>query len=525
MEKVHFYVLMGLFLVVFSLFSLADTNTGWPCTNTASCQEDLGEDGETYYCNTTLGSCFLVQEAAPLPPPPQRNVSNVSMVSSPAVEARVSTLEATITTVRNDVSLLNADVGTISSTVGVIRSDITSIQRQVAQVSNDIGALSGDIAALRTELAPRIDQAISGFAVLQENLNTTQVELTVVEQSLAKERAFTKFLTYLFFALLVLAITLGVIYYVTRKPMEVNQQVLEYITRHVKKGEKFPSIRERLRKAGWADEDIGWAYKETVKRNYQNYLQQKSAPVAAERSTQTSATTAPKRTEAPIQLGSDKSKIISISIVSILLIIGVIFLLSGTVGKAIFLTKAVNTTGEILYGITCTPPHILSPAGDTCCLDQNNNTRCDVDERQVQQIAQGERCTDNLQCGLGELCIDGNCGSLASLYLGSPICDQLCNYYAVEISTSDGETYNVAPRKGSYTAAGALEWRILQGPTHCKGEAPVVPINIIRKEPGKIMSEEIITLRRGQTSKPLTHPDLPQLSFTLTMDSIKELCS
>ncbi len=523
MEKIHFYVLIGLFLLVFSLFSQADTNTGWPCTTNQSCQEDLGEDGESYYCNTTLGACFLVRQAAPSPPPP-RSVSNVSVVVSPALEARVGTLEATVTTTRNDVSLLNTDVGAIASDVGVIRSDITSIQRQVAQVSNDISTLSQDIAALRTELAPRIDQAISGFAVLQDNLNSTQVELGVIEQSLAKERAFTKFLTYFFFTLLVLAIALGVIYYVTKKPMEMNQQIIEYITKYVKKGEKFPSIRERLRKAGWADEDITLAYKETVKQNYQRYLQQKSTPLKSERPALQSATPAQKA-PAPIQLGSDKSKIISISIVSILLIIGVIFLLSGTVGQAIFLTKAVNTTGEILYGISCTPPHILNPAGDACCLDQNNNTRCDLDERQVEQVAQGERCTDNLQCGLGELCIDGNCGSLASLYLGSPICDQLCNYYAVEISTSDGETYNVAPRKGSYTAAGALEWRILQGQTHCKGEAPVVPINIIRKEPGKILNEEIITLRRGQTSKTLTHPDLPQLSFTLTMDSVKELCS
>ena len=136
----------------------------------------------------------------------------------------------------------------------------------------------------------------------------------------------------------------------------------------------------------------------------------------------------------------------------------------------------------------------------------------------------GGACNDNNQCPAGEYCVEGFCHTLASLYKRDGDCTKLCSYYAVKMLTSDGETHSIKPKRGSYTVVGALEWKLLEMPQHCKGEIPTVPINIILKKPGEIISERIITLTEGETSEVLTHPNLPEVEFTLTADTVYETC-
>ena len=81
------------------------------------------------------------------------------------------------------------------------------------------------------------------------------------------------------------------------------------------------------------------------------------------------------------------------------------------------------------------------------------------------------------------------------------------------------------PKRGSYTAAGALEWKIMDAPEHCNGEPTIIPVSIIKKSPGKILSEQVITLHKGQASPVLTHPTLPDFSFSLKIEEVNELCS
>jgi hypothetical protein len=173
--------------------------------------------------------------------------------------------------------------------------------------------------------------------------------------------------------------------------------------------------------------------------------------------------------------------------------------------------------------VECTPPHILTPTGDACCLDVDNSSVCDTVEARQGQVT-GGACNDNNQCPKGEYCANGFCHTLASLYKGEGDCTKLCSYYAVKMLTSDGETYSIKPKRGSYTAAGALEWKLLEMPQHCKGEKPIAPVNIILKRPGEIVSEQVITLQQGEKSQVLSHPDLPKVAFTLTADTVFETC-
>lgn len=529
MEKSRFIVLLGIFLLSLVLFSAADIDTDWPCADDLGCNEDLGEE---FYCNLDTASCFQIEE--PAVAAPAMGTPALSTIVAPAVgsiEQRVAVLEASLTTVRNDLAAINID----TRDIGAVRGDLNSLQRQVAQISNDIETLSQEIGALQDDLGPQVEQALTGFAALQDDLDLTQTELNVVEEGLAKEKAFTKFLTYTFFILLAIAVMLGVAYYLLRNSRTLDPEILEYITRYIKQGKKYPDIKRELVKAGWNEEEINWAYKETMKKNYQSYLQRKSASAPLSSTARASpalvspssalppAEKAAAQTRTPA-LGKDKNKMISIAAVSIFLLIGVFFLLSGVVGKAVFVERFINTSsGELRDVISCTPPQILTPDEDACCTDANNNAQCDTAEREM-QLSEGA-CTDNLQCGSGQLCINGACSVLSEIYQGSEICDKQCNYYALQVVTSDGETYNTKPKRGSYTAAGALEWKIMEAPKHCNGEQTVIPVSIIRKAPGKILSEEIITLHKSEASPIITHPELPDFSFSLKIENVNELCS
>ncbi len=515
MEKSTFTVLLGAFLLLGFLFVMADIDTDWYCETDQMCLEDLGDD---FYCNPETATCFQLEILAGVPPPAQ-------IAASPppvgAIDQRVAVLEASLTTVRNDLAAINLDTGDI----GTLRNDVSSLQRQVAQISNDVSALAQE---LQGDLSPQVDLALVGFAVLQENLNATQAELSQVEEGLAKERAFTKFLTYTFFILLAIAAMLGVAYYLLRSARNLEPEILDYITKYIRQGKKYPDIKKELLKAGWNDEEINWAYKETMRKNYQSYLQRKSQAQVSASPAMVSPKVEPaaKARVSPVAtaVGRDKNKMISIAAVTLFLVIGIFFLLSGVVGKAFFVERFVNTSSrEIRDVVSCTPPQILTPDHDACCTDANNNTICDTAEREV-QLSSGS-CTDNLQCGSGKLCINGACSVLADIYQGSEICDKKCNYYALQVITSDGETYNTKPKRGSYTAAGALEWKIREAPEHCNGEATVIPVSIIKKAPGKVLSEEVITLHKGEASKTLTHPNLPDFSFSLKIESVNELCS
>ena len=113
-----------------------------------------------------------------------------------------------------------------------------------------------------------------------------------------------------------------------KKPFgRVDEKIISYITSYIKQGLKYPHIKEKLMKAGWSEQEIQWAYKETIKNNYKKYKQGSSKGVKSSK---------------PVQVGTDKKKMFTIAGVSILLIIGVLLILNGTTGKAIFFQKTIT---------------------------------------------------------------------------------------------------------------------------------------------------------------------------------------
>ena len=132
-------------------------------------------------------------------------------------------------------------------------------------------------------------------------------------------------------------------------------------------------------------------------------------------------------------------------------------------------------------------------------------------------------CSVNADCTAGNLCIDGTCKTLASLYQND--CTNQCNYNAVVLKTSDGDTYTLNKGQGSYTAAGALEWQLLTIPDYCPEEKVTIPLKIIQKNAGKVLGEQIVTVKEGATSAVITHPTIKRISFTITVEIMEETCS
>jgi len=487
-----------------------DCNTDDDCIDYGLCDSELYENIVDCYCYVDYDfKCYQILEDFSDEEPVDDNASSSTDLAS--LEALMADLESRVASLQENILTLETDSASMASELSSLTYSITTLQEQVDSVNANFN--------LNQE---ELNQFSTGLAGMQEILNTTQSNLSAISQQVASGKAMTTVILVIFL-LLAIAAAVGIGYYVTNGKfggvggIKIDSRVINYITRHIRQGKKYPHIKEQLMKAGWKDEHIEQAYKTTMKENYQQYLQRSGSQPRVSQSRVSSSS-----------VGYDQKKIFTIMAITAILIIGIILVINGTVGKAIQMEKLIGgeiggKNGKISYQVDCTPPHILTPDGDACCLDEDNNLFCDSSDRVVEEVT-SPACKDNNQCPPGNYCIDGNCGLLSSLYTGAGDCSRMCNYYALTVSTSDGEVYtSVKPKTGSYTATGVLEWKVLAVPDYCKGEPVIVPFRIIRKEAGEIINEDVITLRKGETKQMLIHPDETN-TFSLKIDRLKELC-
>lgn len=553
-----------LLLIILSILSQADTDSGISCFTNLDC-ELLNEPGKEYYCHPDTMTCFRLELVEPVLEESVEPAANVSGEVQPA-DQKIANIEAAL-------SGLKADLANTKANILTTTTNIIAIQSQLDALKSDLEGLKSEVTQDIAVVDSQANSLATGLAALQEDVDSTQTTLSSIEETVNKSKTFTDALTIAGFILLAFLIAGTITYFVTRgkkqKTAAVQPQIVDYITKHIKEGQKYPKIKEKLKQAGWSDEDIHWAYKETIKHNY--YKFKESSAGKAQASSRPSFQAPSGRRTAP-----DRKKLLGIAVFTLLLIGGFLFLLRGiTTGKAIEFQKLVGgmeggAAGEVSYQTICTPPHILTPDGDSCCLDENNNSICDQSEARLIEVPQAGSCTDNAHCAQGEYCINSACQSLSSLYKGTGDCSKLCHYYSVDVKliypqgtqkrrqvecesnsdcnddiaeTQDSclskevkygkesycihkplvEDYRLKPRQGSYTAMGALEWKILDMPQYCKGEQPIVPIKLSYKKTGEIIREDVITLKLGE-SKVLTHPEYSDPLGTLVVSKIFELC-
>ena len=137
-------------------------------------------------------------------------------------------------------------------------------------------------------------------------------------------------------------------------------------------------------------------------------------------------------------------------------------------------------------------------------------------------IIEDNSCSVNSECAQGEQCINGECGIVAALF--DTECESKCQFSEVQVFSSMGDEYTLSRGQGSYTGAGSVEWKLLAGPEYCKSERVIVPIQVIKKNAGKVISKEVLTLSPGDTSSMITHPTITSVRFSLNIKSVYEVC-
>lgn len=299
-------------------------------------------------------------------------------------------------------------------------------------------------------------------------------------------------------------------------------ELCDYIRSNLRQGRRYAHITQKLMESGWLKEEIDLAYQEVLSPARRTEPTTRRLPISNPRP----------KTPYFSRFSPSAKKTFTTVAITIFLVVGVFFFLSGNVGQAIFFDKLIDgsknaTNGEVTYTVQCTPPHILNPDQSGCCLDSNSNGKCDFLEKEEVNVSRSslqKECTENFQCDSRQ-CIDGWCGLMNKIYSQNlDGCSKVCNFYNVDLLTSDGERYSLKPGEGSYTGVGALDWQVLVAPPHCQGESVQIPLEITRNAFGKVLNSEIILLNQGESTRLLTHPGVPDLYFTLTLVKVYEIC-
>jgi len=410
--------------------------------------------------------------------------------ASPAASSTNTTTQATTNVNLNEVK---AGINDLNLRLVNLEQQLIDLQANLNTVSQQVTGVNTNFQSLNQQLNTQLNTVSTGLAGLQQDLNTTQTNLAAIDET----SSTASFLSYFLLIILIAAAAYGTYYFINRNkiPKSNSSQgnMVNYFSRHLKKGRSHQEIRKNLQQAGWSPSMIDWAHQK------------------AQQSPQT-----------------NRNKTIAIIVSSFVLIIIVVLFLGGNIGKAIYFNP--DHTIEMV----CESGKILRPDGFSCCTDTNANNLCDIDEVYDQQRTTTEKeiCLDNRDCVVGKYCLDQKCAFLQEL--NSPNCPQpACRIISATLSTSDGETYTSLIGNGGYTAAGALDWTLLESPLFCNPQEVVVPIEIVKKRSSlgaqnkpiiKIISKKAITLRKGQTSPTLKHIAAPRLSFTLTLDDVNVRC-
>ncbi|MBT4936085.1 hypothetical protein HOL21_00400 [Candidatus Woesearchaeota archaeon] len=342
MKSKHIVVILVLLVVVlaFSVYS-APIDLEESCTANEECESfcELNYlDEGICYCNEA-GLCIWDPEAESATTEPVDSVVNVTVpdvnatietnITNETVETiAVSTVyEETITELQQQITSLQGNGTATQQRLATLEQSVSTLLTQMNSLNTNVESINTIQSQIQQDLSGNINDISTGLAGLQLDVETTQSDIISVEESANTTRT----IAYILLFIVILIAGIGGVYYITRKgsSKSTKPKIVNYITQHIKQGQKYPTIKNALLKAGWSEPEIEHAYKSTLKHNYQQYLQ---------RSGKTSQTTQTQRrsTSTP-QQGIDKKKVAVIAVFSILIIIGAFFIIKGvTTGHAIY---------------------------------------------------------------------------------------------------------------------------------------------------------------------------------------------
>jgi len=346
MRKATIITLLIVLLVSISIsVSAVPVDQGYSCTTNTECTDVCPTTGGSCYCDTTISSCFYDETAT------STTTSSSTINSTPAplstspeelakVQAGVSALEQKSASIEEKTQSIEQKAQTLDQRVTTLEGSDTLLKQQIDIINTNIQTLQNQQNAVKDELKGQVTSVATGLASAQKDLTSTKTDLTKVEKDVETQKSFTSTLKVVTFLLIILLVAASAFYFMNRHKkgsQDAQQQVVNYITKHIKLGKKYSHIKETLLNAGWAQEDIENAYKKTMNVNYQNYLQNQPGRRASSTSSSLSSFSSQRTSSDDDNNQSpNKNKMMAVAIVSVLLLIGVFFLIKGiTTGHAI----------------------------------------------------------------------------------------------------------------------------------------------------------------------------------------------
>jgi len=338
-RKSAFLLEVCLVLLVLASFVYADSQ--YPelitCQNDGDCTFLIDSNA---YCNPTTLTCFMKEANATVSS--SNSTTNVSIANTTVFTLNLTSIETRLNVIESDASQLQLQLNQISQKVTEIDSlntKVGDLQGQVDSLNTNLQSFNYQQEQSKEEIKSQLSQAATGLAVLQTNLNETQAQLSMVQEDLGSKGFWLKFISYLFLTLVIVtAAVISGYYYSAKKKRELQFEseltpgIHAYLTQQIRLGKKFPQIKNNLVETGWTEEEARWAYKETMKHNY-NEFRNKSVPKEAPAAPQIKI---PEFTFKSI-FQHDVTKVLSILVFATLLVLGALLLLRGvTTGKAFY---------------------------------------------------------------------------------------------------------------------------------------------------------------------------------------------
>lgn len=345
-------------LLVGSIFplSLADTDLGDPCSSADDCSL-YAELGYTFtaYCHPQQKTCYTAEGDSTggedtgqggldefVEDPFAEDIfdqTETDLLASGQVAAAVpisSALEQQVESLSSGVAVAEGRITAAEQSIAAIQTNIQDLSSKLSQLGSALNEFQAQQSQQQEELQSDVKTVATGLAGLQDNVAETQEQVTSLEQDVAERISTSQMIWLIVLTVVVIGGIAGGVYYFRGGfgQQRLHPNIHSFITSHLRSGKKFPQIKESLAKAGWNHDDAAWAYRETLRKNYQQY--RAAQPVTSAKISGSPNVGGGSRSKEGN--GSNPNKTMITAAVSIILLIGMFFLLKGVTGQAIHFT-------------------------------------------------------------------------------------------------------------------------------------------------------------------------------------------
>lgn len=303
------------------LSEVVNCTTELDCLEGQVCVEGVCQAGEEAAQNLTEET-VNINERFPDYMPLNQKVNNL-VDEVGAVTQENQRIDSELNRISAQVQTLDQNVKTVDSKIEGVKSDVESVKAEVNQQVSTVNTVSTGLAAMQA----KVEEAGAEVDVLGEKLGLIE---EVEESRSAKKK--------IWWGVIFLLVLGGVGFYVLRyKVKRVPFELKKHIHQSLKKGKVYSLIRKELVKAEWPEELVDKAYKKVLARNYQKHAESRKGVEKGKGGLLG-------KLWGRLKVGRDKEKMLIIGVVSVVVILGLFFMLQKTgvvAGKAI----AVGTMG------------------------------------------------------------------------------------------------------------------------------------------------------------------------------------